>query len=572
MHQTRVTAVNGRKVQADGKWLISIGNKDVSVGDWIWTDGKCVYGHESAGGGGYVPATNDGAVPILSSSRHYAIYGKQGYSFLSEGESHGNMTQGKSAYGFPSGDDLLDADIDGAGNLYALHSGKYEYKSNIGYFLKNYDIRRYRGDINYTAVHYPYIDFTGTRDDISYYEPEYCVCYDCEIPGDGTPTEENTLVTIKKNGETIAEIDLRRLFPEDNLDRVAFRYAEEKEFLMAQAGGEDFPPDRPCPEKSLHSRCLKAIGGKVDAQGNWLLIVEESVSVTFFPWLSYRNPVWRLEVYNLWAGRTFDSVRRDTHQEHLSTTGGIVKSWFKGTATVTEHYLVTPDGRTRLMRSAKAAIDYVPGVSFMEITDGVGRLVTFGGYESDGDADYGHIVLGDCLRVWAYTSRLSIPNQGSYWWGRAEGDIMCNVDTLTTTIGWNTKVEYYANQHVTAWCRIIRMNISSRQDGTFTKERSAASNARIPLQDGFYGVLDEEGEGITVYTSAGSTIASIPWTWESNIFCCSMGRGKYLVGIHGGDLWECFGGERNKLVGKLNNFRLRKMRNIRRWVQEGKGK
>ena len=264
-----------------------------------------------------------------------------------------------------------------------------------------------------------------------------------------------------------------------------------------------------------------------------------------------------------------DSVRRDTHRENLSIVGGTVKSWFKGTASVTNYYLVTATGNTRLARKAKATVDYVKGVLFMQITDGVGRWEIFNDdYESEGDANYGYIILGDCLKVWAYTSNLSIPYQGGYWWQRAYGCIMSCVDTLTTTIGWNVNVEYYSNIEILAYCRIINMDISPRQDGTFTKEQSIEPDVRIPLGDGFYGILDEKGENITVYTLTETAIAVIPWNWESNISCSSLGKGKYLVGIHGGELWLCSGGEKTKFAERLSNFRLRKMRNNSKWRKE----
>ena len=73
MKQVRVANVNGRKVQADGKWLTAIGNRAVAVGDLVWTDGKCVYGHNSDGGGdSNILTSNDGTVPILSKGNQYA--------------------------------------------------------------------------------------------------------------------------------------------------------------------------------------------------------------------------------------------------------------------------------------------------------------------------------------------------------------------------------------------------------------------------------------------------------------------------------------------------------------------
>ena len=46
MYRARVEAVSGLKVRAGGKWLTCIGNRTVKAGDMIWTDGRCVYGHD----------------------------------------------------------------------------------------------------------------------------------------------------------------------------------------------------------------------------------------------------------------------------------------------------------------------------------------------------------------------------------------------------------------------------------------------------------------------------------------------------------------------------------------------
>ena len=45
MYRAKAEAVSGNKVYAGGKWLTCIGNKNVCVGEMIWTDGRCVYGN-----------------------------------------------------------------------------------------------------------------------------------------------------------------------------------------------------------------------------------------------------------------------------------------------------------------------------------------------------------------------------------------------------------------------------------------------------------------------------------------------------------------------------------------------
>lgn len=45
MYRVRADIVSGTKVFAGGKWLRCIGNKNVSVGEYVWTDGRCIYGN-----------------------------------------------------------------------------------------------------------------------------------------------------------------------------------------------------------------------------------------------------------------------------------------------------------------------------------------------------------------------------------------------------------------------------------------------------------------------------------------------------------------------------------------------
>ena len=67
MYRATAEIVSGTRVYADGKWLQCIGNKCVSVGDRIWTDGRCVYGHlqESEQPKVITVAPDDEGIPIL---------------------------------------------------------------------------------------------------------------------------------------------------------------------------------------------------------------------------------------------------------------------------------------------------------------------------------------------------------------------------------------------------------------------------------------------------------------------------------------------------------------------------
>lgn len=68
MYRARVEAVNGLQVRAGGKWLTCIGNRAVKAGDMVWTDGRCVYGHDREAQAPLVianPQKEDLAIPML---------------------------------------------------------------------------------------------------------------------------------------------------------------------------------------------------------------------------------------------------------------------------------------------------------------------------------------------------------------------------------------------------------------------------------------------------------------------------------------------------------------------------
>ena len=68
MYRARVVAVSSNKIFADGKWLTCIGNKNFSVGEPVWTDGRCAYGNYRDSQQPLVitaPQENDIGIPIV---------------------------------------------------------------------------------------------------------------------------------------------------------------------------------------------------------------------------------------------------------------------------------------------------------------------------------------------------------------------------------------------------------------------------------------------------------------------------------------------------------------------------
>ena len=129
MHRARVSTVAGKKALAEGKWLTVIGNRSVHNGDWVWTDGRCIYGHESAGGSAPVLAKRgESGVPIYVGGWH-CIYQRgelRRLSGLPAVSYRGLLYLGAHAahllpHPYPRGKrQLLDADMDAYGNIFTL--------------------------------------------------------------------------------------------------------------------------------------------------------------------------------------------------------------------------------------------------------------------------------------------------------------------------------------------------------------------------------------------------------------------------------------------------------------------
>ena len=153
MKQVRVTAVNGRKIQANGKWLTAIGNNAVSVGNLVWTDGKCVYGHHSdAGGAPTIVGSKAEEIPLLigkysvSEGTQYGAYNpRKGVNVFRHGEKHDGLINTRSKFALIDNntEDKLyweDVSMDADGNIYGIdsgqtnHEGTYRADSPVGIY------------------------------------------------------------------------------------------------------------------------------------------------------------------------------------------------------------------------------------------------------------------------------------------------------------------------------------------------------------------------------------------------------------------------------------------------------
>ena len=191
MKQVRVTNVNGRKVQADGKWLTAIGNNAVSVGNLVWTDGKCVYGHHSdAGGAPTIIGSKAEEIPLLigkysvSEGNQYGAYNpRKGVNVFRHGEKHDGLINTRSKFALIDNntEDKLyweDVSMDADGNIYGIdsgqtnHEGTYRADSPVGIYangncISSFSMVDFMEGTTADAVARVAPDSDGTAQDIS---------------------------------------------------------------------------------------------------------------------------------------------------------------------------------------------------------------------------------------------------------------------------------------------------------------------------------------------------------------------------------------------------------------------
>ena len=127
MQRAIVTAVNGSRICANGRWLTAIGNKSFHPGDVVWTDGRCIYGNSfEAGGTAPVISQSEACVPLLMRDGTRAVYHKGKIIKYAKGQDHTLMASRGSAFAFADGK-ILDLHLDEQGNQYALQGGEYRY-------------------------------------------------------------------------------------------------------------------------------------------------------------------------------------------------------------------------------------------------------------------------------------------------------------------------------------------------------------------------------------------------------------------------------------------------------------
>ena len=124
MQRAMVSAVDGLRIFAGGKWLTAIGNKNFNVGDLVWTDGRCVYGNFVEGGeSAPIILPENPYVPVLLYGGTHCLYHDGKLKPGIKGDRHTLMASRGGRYVF--GEDCLDVSVGKDGKVYKLCGGEY---------------------------------------------------------------------------------------------------------------------------------------------------------------------------------------------------------------------------------------------------------------------------------------------------------------------------------------------------------------------------------------------------------------------------------------------------------------
>lgn len=70
MRQEQITSISGTSIYTNGGRRIAIGNTDHKVGNWVWVDSGCVFGHSAPRNNPIVPTNEDVYIEVCDKYDH----------------------------------------------------------------------------------------------------------------------------------------------------------------------------------------------------------------------------------------------------------------------------------------------------------------------------------------------------------------------------------------------------------------------------------------------------------------------------------------------------------------------
>lgn len=549
-----------------GRPLRTMGDINVSVGQWVWTNGTTIYGHQSAGYNPPVIGGNLNGVPIWDPPYQKFDYtDKSGnikdligdvrynWQFFVNDKNHfysaepgkiynlkiGKITSGPSDY-------ILDAEVSNDGELYQITSGSYAEFNDQKYTLPKYFME---WDYDHTK--------TDKKEQSTGWHIEYS---DYDI-GTGKTGVTSTTVKIYKGTDIIQEIDLKQFF--DNTLKSDIKNYVNK-YKNADAGGELIDGDRVPPDDFDRTWGVNIINAKIFPDGRYKLLGTIYINRTFFPWVSYQfdkfdyyqNPIYRWQLW--WMGEYDgdDPIAPDV-LEHKH-----IKSYYIANAIMSKTIVVEgkigDDPVINIIRTSKNAYAYYaafPSKCIRQNYLNNNELEWITPDTIDGPGTSKILQSNGTKGLYVHAPDKSGTTESQWGW------FSYNVITSRTTYNGESLYDTYYIKGNADHAYYTVLSATWNETGSASNmddNVTGSDDITVPIQDNSYAVYHGQTNKSDIYVSEGNMILSgfDKINPTSKVSLCNIGK-TYFLGVMG-SLYKIENGSYTDTGIMQYNTRLRK--------------
>lgn len=522
-----------------GRPLRTMGDINVSVGQWVWTNGTTIYGHQAAGytppavGGGFngvpiwdppyqklIHIKKSGDIADLVDSLYYnwRFFVNNKVHFYSTDYSGKiyNLKTGQFVSG-PQGD-MLDAEVSSDGSLYQIMNGNYAETNDPKQTLTKY-----------------LVDYESNGKNSGYYDWKLKYT-DYEI-GSGVVTKTANPIKIYKGTTVVKEIDLASdVFGSTMLSEIE-NYTSQ--YSGEEAGGELIDSDRIPPEAFNKTWGVNIISGKIWPDGKYEILATAYAYRVFFPWCSYQ----------------FDEFQYTSNPPNLSKEDPIspdsvnsrkIKGYYIAVANITNMMSIKGDvdgGQSvSIIRSAKNIASY-----FVRFPSRYIKFVFTDDKVPPGSALIAGAGDSKLLEVAGTTNSTEQSDHGWYQY-----DV---VPSLSTYMGESLQTYYPMPSNYT---RLTTQWRAMGASSTINNDISGDNDITIPIQDNAYAIYHSDTGKSDIYDGDGINILSgfDKINPTSKVSLCNIGK-TYFLGVMG-SLYKIENGSYTDTGIMQYNTRLRK--------------
>ncbi len=307
MERVQITG-GGNGVYADtkGRTLYTMGDYSPAVGEWVWTNGTTIYGHQLTGGGDFIFISENSILPLTA--HNYTTYSNMLYEILKDGSAKpllenfrllGYVGNKRYAYGYLMGSDYH-------GNWYNLKTGE-----NLGSFSPEDACISDAGDLltlEYASASYdntnanpsikkwlkPHVLFNGKR----LYQNLWSTP---RVDLSGHEIEYGGFLRIRRNGKIIKEISfdgyMNRLKAKANAMIAKAHTATNDSANLEKAIEYPYEISRPRPNGYIFLASVSLAEAKIYPDGTFTGYITASSTGYAFPWFVHKITPLQLNPY-----------------------------------------------------------------------------------------------------------------------------------------------------------------------------------------------------------------------------------------------------------------------------------